>query len=34
LRQVREGKELDYQPVAGAIRRGKRPPKLDRERGQ
>lgn len=34
LRHVREGKELDYQPVAGAIRRGKRPPKLDRERGQ
>jgi hypothetical protein len=34
LRHVREGKELDYQPVAGAIRRGRRPPKLDRERGQ
>ena len=34
LRHVREGKELDYQPVIGAIRRGKRPPKLDRQRGQ
>ena len=28
LRRAREGRELDYQPVAGAIRRGKRPPKL------
>ena len=34
LRHVREGKELDYQPVIGAIRQGKRPPKLDRQRGQ
>jgi hypothetical protein len=30
LRHVREGRELDYQPVVGAIRHGKRPPKLDR----
>jgi hypothetical protein len=28
LRQVREGRELDYIPVAGAVRRGVRPPKL------
>jgi hypothetical protein len=28
LRQVREGRELPYAPVAGAVRRGKRPPKL------
>ena len=28
LRQVREGRELDYVPVAGAVRRGARPPKL------
>ena len=34
LRHVREGKELEYQPVVGATRRGKRPPKLDRQRGQ
>jgi hypothetical protein len=30
LRSAREGRELDYIPVAGALRRGKRPPKLDR----
>lgn len=30
LRCVRDEKELIYQPVAGAIRRGKRPPKLER----
>jgi hypothetical protein len=30
LRCAREGRELDYIPVAGALRRGKRPPKLDR----
>jgi hypothetical protein len=29
LRCSREGKELTYVPVRGAIRRGKRPPKLD-----
>jgi hypothetical protein len=34
LRRAREGRELEYQPVAGAIRRGKRPPKLERQRGQ
>jgi hypothetical protein len=34
LRRVREGRELEYQPVLGAIRRGKRPPKLERQRGQ
>jgi hypothetical protein len=28
LRRVREGTELDYQPVLGAVRRGQRPPKL------
>jgi hypothetical protein len=28
LRQVREGRELDYVPVAGAVRHGARPPKL------
>jgi len=32
LRCVREGRELDYQPVVGAIRRGRRPPKLERPR--
>jgi hypothetical protein len=32
LRHVREGRELEYQPVRGAIRRGKRPPKLERPR--
>lgn len=30
LRSVREGRELDYRPVAGASRHGKRPPKLER----
>jgi hypothetical protein len=29
LRSAREHHELEYVPVAGAIRRGKRPPKLD-----
>jgi hypothetical protein len=28
LRQVSEGAELDYEPVLGAVRHGKRPPKL------
>jgi len=28
LRQVREGRELDYIPVVGAVRHGARPPKL------
>jgi len=28
LRQVREGRELEYIPVAGAVRHGSRPPKL------
>jgi hypothetical protein len=28
LRCVQEGKELAYEPVAGAVRHGKRPPKL------
>ena len=32
LRSVREGRELAYQPVLGAVRRGKRPPKLERIR--
>jgi hypothetical protein len=32
LRSVREGRELTYQPVLGAVRRGKRPPKLERIR--
>jgi hypothetical protein len=30
LRRAREGRELEYQPVIGAIRHGKRPPKLGR----
>ncbi|HEX2780308.1 MAG TPA: hypothetical protein VHM30_12470 [Gemmatimonadaceae bacterium] len=30
LRHAREGMELDYTPVAGAVRRGARPPKLER----
>jgi hypothetical protein len=30
LRRAREGRELEYQPVLGAIRHGKRPPKLGR----
>jgi hypothetical protein len=29
LRCVRDAHELRYVPVAGAIRRGKRPPKLE-----
>jgi hypothetical protein len=29
LRCAREGRELEYASVAGAVRRGKRPPKLD-----
>jgi hypothetical protein len=28
LRQARAGEELEYVPVLGAVRRGKRPPKL------
>lgn len=28
LRAARDGRELDYEPVAGAVRRGPRPPKL------
>lgn len=32
LRCVREGRELTYAPVLGAVRRGKRPPKLERIR--
>jgi len=30
LRRVQEGRELPYIPVQGAIRRGKRPPKLEK----
>jgi hypothetical protein len=30
LRHAREGRELTYEPVLGAVRRGKRPPKLER----
>jgi hypothetical protein len=29
LRAVADGRELDYQPVAGAVRHGPRPPKLE-----
>ena len=29
LRSARESKELSYRPVLGAVRRGKRPPKLE-----
>jgi hypothetical protein len=32
LRCARDGRELEYQPVVGAVRRGKRPPKLERLR--
>jgi hypothetical protein len=32
LRCVREERELDYEPVLGAVRHGKRPPKLERLR--
>ena len=30
LRHARDGRELDYEPVLGAVRHGKRPPKLER----
>jgi hypothetical protein len=30
LRRAREGTELEYVPVIGAVRKGKRPPKLER----
>jgi len=32
LRCVRERRELSYEPIAGAVRHGRRPPKLTRER--
>ena len=32
LRHAREGRELEYEPVLGAVRHGKRPPKLERIR--
>jgi hypothetical protein len=32
LRRVRAGRELDYVPVAGAVRHGPRPPRLERVR--
>ena len=32
LRHARKGRELDYEPVLGAVRHGKRPPKLERIR--
>lgn len=32
LRRVRDGVELAYEPVLGAVRHGKRPPKLERTR--
>jgi len=32
LRAAREGQELEYAPVAGALRRGPRPPRLERLR--
>jgi hypothetical protein len=32
LRRAREGAELEYRPVLGAVRRGHRPPKLPRLR--
>ncbi|HTD66426.1 MAG TPA: hypothetical protein VK846_07855 [Candidatus Limnocylindria bacterium] len=34
LRCVRENRELDYVPIIGAVRRGKRPPKLERSSGK
>jgi hypothetical protein len=34
LRHAREGRELDYVAVAGAVRRGQRPPKLEPLRGR
>jgi hypothetical protein len=30
LRHARDGRELEYEPVVGAVRHGKRPPKLER----
>jgi hypothetical protein len=30
LRQARDGRELEYESVVGAVRHGKRPPKLER----
>lgn len=30
LRHARDGRELGYEPVVGAVRHGKRPPKLER----
>lgn len=32
LRRAREGVELEYAALSGAVRRGKRPPKLERVR--
>jgi hypothetical protein len=32
LRAARSGEELSYRPIAGAVRHGKRPPKLPRRR--
>jgi hypothetical protein len=32
LRRVAEQRELDYAPIVGAVRHGKRPPKLERRR--
>ena len=32
LRRAREGRELEYRPVLGAVRHGPRPPKLPRLR--
>jgi hypothetical protein len=32
LRAARDGRELEYQPVAGAVRRGRRPPRVGIER--
>jgi len=32
LRHAQEGRELTYEPVRGAVRHGKRPPKLERPR--
>ena len=34
LRHAREGAELEYAPVAGAVRHGQRPPKLEPIRGR
>lgn len=30
LRHARDGREMEYEPVVGAVRHGKRPPKLER----